>query len=110
MCTSVCLIVNPFADYLPVYFQAVLGASPIGSGVDVLVSALVVAAFALISGIAVQVQQKYVPTSIIGWLLLIVGFGVLSLMKNGDSMAQWIGYQVICAAGVGLLVSDDPAI
>lgn len=81
-----------------------VGASPIGSGVDLLIAALVIAAFALLSGVAVQVTQKYVPSNIAGWILMIVGFGVLSLLKYGDSTSQWLGYQVLCAAGIGLLV------
>ncbi|KAI0701971.1 iron permease [Cytidiella melzeri] len=89
--------------YLPVYFQAVLGSSPIKSGVDTILFAVTIAAFALMSGIIVTVQKKYVPVNVAGWILLVVGFGVLSLLKYDSTQSQWLGYQVICAAGIGLL-------
>ncbi|KAI0088174.1 MFS general substrate transporter [Irpex rosettiformis] len=89
--------------YVSVYFQAVLGASPIMSGVDSLVFALMIAAGALTSGIAVQVQKKYVPVNVAGWIFMMVGFGVLSLMRLDSSKSQWLGYQVLIGVGVGLL-------
>lgn len=99
--TSLCT----FLDYLPVYFQAVKGASPIQSGVDVLLFALMIAVSALASGIIVQKQKKYIPVNVAGWMLMVVGFGVLSLMKADSTQSQWLGYQVLCAVGIGLLVS-----
>ncbi|KAJ3554089.1 hypothetical protein NM688_g3288 [Phlebia brevispora] len=53
--------------YLPVFFQATFGASPTRSGVDFLASALVIAPFALLAGVMVQVMKKYRPANYIGW-------------------------------------------
>jgi MFS family permease len=89
--------------YVPVYFQAVMGASPIRSGVQILPLALTIAFFALVGGGSVQGLGKYRPTNIAGWLFIIVGFGVLSLMKANISSSQWIGYQILVSAGFGLL-------
>ncbi|KAI0826235.1 iron permease [Irpex lacteus] len=89
--------------YLSVYFQAVLGASPVMAGVDVLVFAFMIAAAALTSGIGVQVQKKYIPVNVAGWIFMIVGFGVLSLMKYGSTRSQWLGFQVLIGIGVGLI-------
>ena len=75
------------------------------SGVDTLVFALMIAVSALTSGILVQVQKKYVPANVAGWIFMIVGFGVLSLMKSDSTKSQWLGYQVIIGFGTGLLVS-----
>ncbi|KAH8828742.1 major facilitator superfamily domain-containing protein [Flagelloscypha sp. PMI_526] len=89
--------------YLPVYFQAVLGATPVQSGVDILPTALLVAPMALGLGVAVQAFQRYLAGNCIGWVFSIVGFGVLSLLKAETSTGQWIGYQFIVAIGVGIL-------
>ena len=70
-----------------------------------LATALVVAPFALICGITVQVTKKYRPANIVGWILSIVGFGVLSLLKADDSVGKWVGYQLLAAMGIGFIVS-----
>ncbi|OCH84114.1 Mfs1.1 protein [Obba rivulosa] len=89
--------------YLPVFFQACLGASPIRSGVDMLATALVVAPFALICGAMVQVLNKYRAANVTGWTLTIIGFGLLTLLKSTSSIGQWVGYQFVAAAGTGMI-------
>ena len=95
------------ADYLPVYFQATLGAGPIESAVKGLPASIIIAPFALLAGLSVHFIHKYRPTILVGWCLLISGFGIMSLMRAGDSTAQWVGYQIVGAAGIGILVSTS---
>ena len=97
---------HTITDYLPIFFQACLGASPIRSGVDMLATALVIAPFALLGGVMVQVQGKYRPANYIGWVITIIGFGLLTLLKADSSTGKWVGYQVVTAAGTGMIVSD----
>ncbi|GJE93488.1 MFS general substrate transporter [Phanerochaete sordida] len=89
--------------YLPVYFQAVLGASPIRSGVDMLATALLIAPFAFVAGVLVQVMKKYRPANLLGWVLTIAGFGVLSLLRADEPVARWVGYQILAAVGTGMI-------
>ncbi|KAJ7482822.1 major facilitator superfamily domain-containing protein [Mycena galericulata] len=89
--------------YLPVYFQACFDATPIRSGVDMLATALVVAPFALIAGILVQVLNRYMPSNIAGWVLTIIGFGLLSMLTADATVSQWVGYQFVAAAGTGMI-------
>ena len=51
-----------------------------------------------------QVVQKYRPFSVAGWNLIIVGFGIATLFSAASTTAQWVGYQVVVAAGLGLIV------
>ncbi|THH28362.1 hypothetical protein EUX98_g5826 [Antrodiella citrinella] len=92
--------------YLPVYFQASMGASPIRSGVEILPTAMILSPFALIAGVSVQILGKYRLVNIIGWVLLTVGLGVMSLLKADSSTGQWVGYQILTAAGTGLLYAS----
>ncbi len=94
-----------YLDYLPIYFQAALGKSPIISGVDILPTAMFISAGALVAGATTQILNKYRPQNALGWVFILVGFGILSLLKADSSMGQWVGYQIIVAAGFGLLVS-----
>ncbi|TCD71948.1 hypothetical protein EIP91_000080 [Steccherinum ochraceum] len=92
--------------YLPVYFQACKGDGPIRSGVVMLPTAFIISPFAIIAGISVKVLGKYRPANMVGWVLIVLGFGVLSLLELDSSMGRWVGYQVIVAAGLGLIYSS----
>ncbi|KAA1472296.1 MFS multidrug transporter [Dentipellis sp. KUC8613] len=89
--------------YLPVYFQACFGASPIRSGVDGLTMALVIAPAAMVAGIMVQTMKRYIPANVLGWVLTIIGFGLLTLLKSDTSTGKWVGYIIVVSAGSGLI-------
>ncbi len=97
-------IIDATADYMPVFFQACLGASPIRSSVDILPVALVMTPFAMLCGIIIKVTQKYRPVNYLGWILLIIGFGLLTLLRPESPTAKWAGFQFIAAAGTGIIV------
>ncbi|TCD71947.1 hypothetical protein EIP91_000079 [Steccherinum ochraceum] len=92
--------------YLPVYFQACKGFGPIHAGVVMLPTALVISPFAVVAGIAIKVLGKYRPNNVVGWVLIILGYGVLSLLKLDSSAGQWVGYQIILSVGLGLIYSS----
>ncbi|KAI0046898.1 MFS general substrate transporter [Auriscalpium vulgare] len=81
--------------YLPVYFQACKGAAPVDSSVDMLSLAFTVPAF------ATCVDSR--PLNYIGWMLIVAGFGMPSLLTENSTRAQYIGYQVVLAAGLGIV-------
>ncbi|KAI9063905.1 iron permease [Trametes sanguinea] len=89
--------------YLPVYFQACMAASPIHSSVNLFATALVMAPSAIVCGIVVKKTNTYRPANYVGWVLILVGFGLLSLLKADSSTAEWAGYQVVTAIGVGII-------
>ncbi|KAJ7065624.1 iron permease [Mycena amicta] len=91
--------------YLPVYYQACFGASPIRSAVDFLPSGLLTAPFAFIAGIAVAVLKKYRPVQYFAWVFVIVGFGVFSLQRADSPQHLWIGLQIPLCVGLGMLFS-----
>ncbi|KAL7284393.1 hypothetical protein ACG7TL_001683 [Trametes sanguinea] len=91
--------------YLPVFFQACMGASPLRSAVDALPTSLIIAPFALVCGIVVQVTKRYRLIQYIGWILIIVGFGLMTLLAPHSTVAQWVGYQVVVNVGIGLIYS-----
>ena len=91
-------------DYLPVYFQACKGASPIRSSVDILPITLVIAPFAFTAGTLIQITQKYRWASVVAWSISLIGFGLLSTLDADSSTGKWAGYQIVTAAGIGLMV------
>ena len=90
-------------DYLPAYFQACMGASPIHSTINIFPTALGISPFSIICGVIVKGSNRYVPSNYVGWALTMIGFGLLTLLKADASTAQWVGFQVITAAGVGII-------
>ncbi|KAL4241388.1 MFS transporter superfamily protein [Abortiporus biennis] len=89
--------------YLPIYFQACLLASPIRSGVDLFPTAFVMSPAAFIAGTVVTTTKKYRPANIVGWILTVIGFGVLSLLRADSPTGKWVGYQIIVTIGTGII-------
>jgi hypothetical protein len=90
---------------MPVFFQACLGKSPLAAGVDMLSAGLVIAPWALACGASIAILKRYIPTLAVGWVFMVVGFGLLSTLKADSSLGAWVGFVFILSAGVGIYVS-----
>jgi len=88
--------------YLPTYFQAAHQASPAQAGVDLFGSAFIIAPFAILCGVSVGISGRYLPQNYIGWMMLMIGAGVMSLLKSTSPKAMWVGLQVPGAIGYGI--------
>ncbi|KAH8649925.1 major facilitator superfamily-domain-containing protein [Xylariales sp. PMI_506] len=93
------------AYYLPIYFQAVLGATPIMSGVYYLPNVLVHITMAMVSGVMVSKVGYYLPFALVGAALASVGYGLLSMLTPTYSTAARVGFQAITGFGLGCSVS-----
>ncbi|KAF7341858.1 putative iron permease [Mycena sanguinolenta] len=89
--------------YLPVYFQACKLASPIHSGVDLLGLVCVLPVLSILVGVSVQLLNQYRPQNYVGWVLTIVGFGLVSRLDKDSTMSAYIGFQVVLAIGLSIL-------
>lgn len=110
--------------YLPMYFQAVMGASPLTSGVYMLPSILSQLIFAVVSGLlsksrlpcelsaafqpnaghATPAQRVgyYLPFSILSASVLAIGYGLMTTFSPETETAKWVFYQIIVGVGRGL--------
>ncbi|KAI5463622.1 major facilitator superfamily domain-containing protein [Mariannaea sp. PMI_226] len=98
--TGACFLLSVY--FLPLWFQAVQGATAIESGVRNLPMLLGVVLFAMISGAAVTVWGYYTPFMVAGAILMAVGYGLLSTLRPSTGAGEWIGYQIIAGVGVGV--------
>ncbi|KAI0058831.1 iron permease [Artomyces pyxidatus] len=89
--------------YLPVYYQAVQLASPIGSSVDDLGMSFTVAPAAILCGASIQVLRRYRLQNYIGWIFMIVGLWMLTLLDTESSRAKYIGFPTILTVGTGMI-------
>lgn len=88
--------------YLPLYFQGVLSASPIMSGVYLLPLIISIAVTAALAGLFIQQTGKYLPTVWVGMGLTTLGVGLFISLDASHNWGKFIAFQIISGAGVGM--------
>ncbi|KAJ7637386.1 major facilitator superfamily domain-containing protein [Mycena polygramma] len=89
------------AYFLPLWFQAIEGASAMTSGIDNLPTMLGLFIGPPIAGGIVTAFGYYSPFMILASIFMSVGAGLISTFAPGTSDAHWIGYQLIYGLGAG---------
>lgn len=97
------VILQAISYFLPVYFQAVKGTSPLVSGVYFLPFALAIIPFGGITGVLMAKTGLYMPIHWAGFALCAVGTGLLSLLNEHSNKAAWVCFQIIASGGIGLI-------
>lgn len=87
--------------YLPLYFQAVLGATPILSGVYLLPFAFTLSIASGATGVFIKKTGKYLPPIWFGLIVMVLGFGLFIDLPLHPGWAKIIIYQIIAGIGVG---------
>ncbi|KKA17556.1 hypothetical protein T310_8507 [Rasamsonia emersonii CBS 393.64] len=88
--------------FLPIYFQAVKGVSPMLSGVYLLPNVISQLIAGVAAGAAVSKLGYYLPWSVGSAMLLAVSNGLLSTLSPSTSTGKWIGYQILLGAARGM--------
>jgi MFS family permease len=91
--------------FLPLYFQAILGASPMRAGVDFLPYTAFVVPFGMVAGGFLSKTGKYKPLHWMGFALSAIGCGVLSTLDETSSKAEWVCFQIFVAGGTGIVMT-----
>lgn len=87
--------------YLPLYFQAVLGASPLLSGIYVLPFVLSLSIVSAATGVFIKKTGKYLPCILFGMAVMTLGFGLFINLEPRANWTKIIIYQLIAGIGVG---------
>ncbi|GIJ97990.1 hypothetical protein Aspvir_000098 [Aspergillus viridinutans] len=87
--------------YLPLWFQAVKGASPTDSGLMMLPTMISQILGSMTSGALVRKLHYVPPWAIIGSVMTAVGSGLITTFTADTSKGKWIGYQIIAGFGRG---------
>ncbi|KAF2997497.1 hypothetical protein E8E14_006045 [Neopestalotiopsis sp. 37M] len=87
--------------YLPLYFQGVLGASPLMSGVYLLPYALSLSIMSAGVGIVTKKTGKYLPQIIFGMFVMTLGFGLFIDLESTANWPKVILFQIVAGIGVG---------
>ncbi|KLU92882.1 hypothetical protein MAPG_11827 [Magnaporthiopsis poae ATCC 64411] len=91
--------------FLPLYFQAVLGASPLMSGVYILPFVGSLSLVSIASGFLIKKTGKYLGPIVFGFVLFTLGFGLFIDLggpsASGPNWAKIIIYQMVAGTGTG---------
>ncbi len=88
--------------YLPIWFQAVKGASAVDSGIMNLPMLIACVLMSIVAGGAVTAFGYYTPFMLVCSVLTTIGYGLLTTFQPDTESAKWIGYQILAGAGIGL--------
>lgn len=87
--------------YLPLYFQAVLGATPLLSGVYLLPFVMSLSIMSASTGTFIKRTGKYRPPIWFGLTVMTVGFGLLIDLDASPNWPKIIIFQIVAGIGVG---------
>lgn len=87
--------------YLPLYFQGVLGADALMSGVYILPFTFVLGVTSAVAGFYTKKTGRYVPLIIGGFALMTLGYGLFIDLGPTANWAKIICFQVVLGTGVG---------
>ena len=91
--------------YLPLYYEAVKGYSPIIVGVAVFPETFTVAPVSILVGIAVSMTGRFRWAIWSGWSLTVLGLGLLYLLGPATSVVAFVFLNIVPGLGMGLLFS-----
>lgn len=91
--------------YLPLYFEAVKGYTPIVAGVAIFPLSFTVAPASVFAGVVISITGKYRNFTWAGWVLTVIGTGLMTLLKVNTSIPAFIFLNLVGGLGTGVLFS-----
>jgi MFS family permease len=91
--------------FLPVFFQAVRGASPVQCGYFVLPTTATIVVMAALGGPLLSRWGKYRPIHQLGFACMTLGCGLYIMMDHTTALGVSIVFQFFAAFGCGIVVS-----
>lgn len=89
--------------YLPLYFQAVDGLSPIMSGVYLLPTALSLGFSSIATGVFIKKTGMFLPPIYFGMFMMTIGYGLFVNFNAYTGLTKLIIFQIIAGVGTGPL-------
>lgn len=100
------LIVYGALYFLPLYYEAVQGYTPIISGVALFPATFTVAPVSVISGFIISKTGDFRVVTWVGWIAATLGLGVMCLLDVNTTVVQWIFLSLCAGIGLGLLYTS----
>ncbi|EXJ96431.1 hypothetical protein A1O1_01557 [Capronia coronata CBS 617.96] len=87
--------------WVPIWFQAIKGASAFKSGIMCLPMVLALVVANILTGVGTTAIGYYTPFYYVSVIFSAVGAGLLTTFQTSTGHEKWIGYQIIYGFGVG---------
>ncbi|EEQ88181.2 MFS drug transporter [Blastomyces dermatitidis ER-3] len=87
--------------FLPLYFQVIIGASPLQSGIYLFPSVISMALASASTGIFIRKTGQYLPVIWLGFTVMLLGHGLYIDLPSQTSWPRIIIYQIISGLGIG---------
>ncbi|KAI0297883.1 iron permease [Multifurca ochricompacta] len=97
------VVLASLSYWYAVFFEACKDKSPTGAGVDLFGLSYSISLIAIVAGVAVKKTGKYLIPTYIGWVLMVVGAGLLTTLRADTSIAKSVGFQLVIGGGVGII-------
>ncbi|KAK5102675.1 hypothetical protein LTS08_003475 [Lithohypha guttulata] len=88
--------------FLPIWFQAIKGASAVHSGIMNLPLVLGIVVTSILAGIATKRIGYFTQWMILSSAIMPIGAGMISTFTPATGHSAWIGYQALYGLGAGL--------
>ncbi|CAG8949011.1 hypothetical protein HYFRA_00002139 [Hymenoscyphus fraxineus] len=89
--------------YLIQYFLTTQRHSLVGAGVAILPGTIVIPIMAAAGGIFISKLQKFRTVNSVSWMIVTIGFSLMTQLKIDSSKAMQFGFQIIWGFGSGIL-------
>ncbi|KAF6805457.1 major facilitator superfamily transporter [Colletotrichum musicola] len=93
--------------FLPVVYQATMGASPLRAALMVLPMIGATAAAGILAGSLTTTTGKYLHWHYLGWALTTVSAGLFTLMNDSSPAGYWVGFQILFGAGFAVVFTTQ---
>jgi hypothetical protein len=97
----IALLIIGIVYYIPIWFQAIKGASAVSSGVRLLPLMLGQVVASISGGLINQKVGYYTPIGLFGVSLMSIGAGLIYTFQVTTGEGKWIGYQILYGLGMG---------
>ncbi|ORY71976.1 putative MFS aflatoxin efflux pump [Pseudomassariella vexata] len=91
-----------FIYFVPIWFQAIKGASAVDSGIRILPLTLSMVVASMATGIMTSKIGYYTPFMLVGSCIVSMGAGLLTTLEISTASPKWIGYQILYGFGLGM--------
>lgn len=92
--------------YLPLYYECVKDYNPVISGVAAFPETFTVAPASIVVGLLISATGRFRWAVWSGWLMSVVGMGLLYLLKPSTSITAWLFLNLVPGLGLGMLFSS----
>jgi len=97
------VVLATLSYWYAIFFEACKDKSPAGAGVDLFGLSYSISLIAIVAGVTVRRTGNYVIPTFVGWVLTIVGAGLLTTLRANTSLSKSVGFQVVIGGGVGII-------